>query len=309
MAKPHVIVIREIRERLKGKRDSERIAEIQSILGELSGYRSGPYGDIRRELLEDVERTRRKGSIYTIDSFQVPKQGLKQIALVGAPNAGKSSLLCALTNAEAAVAPYAFTTKRPIPGVLEHRGIHIQLVEVPGLIENASEGRGMGGRLLATIRNADGIAFIADILDAESQLGMLQAELRAAAISYSKALVLVNKCDTPELVSRAQNLPSKLPVVPVSALNRTGLDEAKEALCSLAGLIRVYCRRPGSEETDLAVLEAGAAVKELAERIHKEIAANMQYARVWGSSAKFAGQQVGPDHRLEEGDVVEICAR
>lgn len=132
-------------------------------------------------------------------------------------------------------------------------------------------------------------------------------------IVWKKALVIINKSDSLDLKERgeAHKISSEagLRVVETSCLNRYGLDELKRTIFESLNVIRVYTQKDGVVSRDPIVLKRGATVKDLAERIHKEIAARLRYAKVWGRSVKLQGQQVGVGHVLNDGDVVELFRR
>ncbi|ASJ10213.1 GTP-binding protein [Thermococcus sp. P6] len=138
--------------------------------------------ELRKEL--EKQQAQKKGGGY---SFSVRKEGAAQIVLAGLPNAGKSSLLRALTNADTDVADYPFTTVEPIPGMMHHKDVQIQLVEVPGLVQGAALGKGMGPQLLSVIRNADAIAIVVDLSrDPVEQMEILLREFERAGIKLNR---------------------------------------------------------------------------------------------------------------------------
>ena len=154
MPMPHRTFAQVARRRLTGKEGRERIREVRSLLDELPDYRNGPYADLRKWLLGEIEETRVRSSAVHRDSIAVRREGAAQIALVGAPNVGKSSLLQALSDIQIRTGDYAFTTLRPVPALTRIGGVLVQLVEIPGLIEGATEDRGGGRALLGALRSA-----------------------------------------------------------------------------------------------------------------------------------------------------------
>ncbi len=116
--------------------------------------------------------------------FAVKKTGDATVALVGFPNAGKSSVLIALTGVESKVAEYAFTTLTVIPGMLEINKAKIQFLDTPGLIEGAHIGRGGGRQIVSAIRVVDLILFIVDV-NAYSDIPALIRELNDLGIDVS----------------------------------------------------------------------------------------------------------------------------
>jgi ribosome-interacting GTPase 1 len=148
-----------IKRRLVGKEGSERTRELRAILAELPNYKNGPYADIRKWISSQLVETRTRGRVLNRDSIAVRREGAAQIALVGPPNGGKSSLLQALSSIQIKTGDYAFTTTRPVPALTRLEGVLVQLVEIPGLIEGATHGRGGGRALLGVLRGADAIVY------------------------------------------------------------------------------------------------------------------------------------------------------
>jgi small GTP-binding protein len=317
MPMPHRTFAEVAKRRLVGKEGSERVATIRALLGELPGYRNGPYADLRKWLEGELERTRMRAKVVHRDSLQVRREGSAQIALVGPPNAGKSSLLQALSDIQIKTGDYAFTTLRPVPALTRIGGVLVQLVEIPGLIHGAHDDRGGGRALLGVLRNADAIVYCIPANEPAASLDVVRREVAAAGIDKPWVLALTKFDElTDEELGRARDDarsgradPSSLAVVAVSILDEESLDRLREAIWDLTGLIRVYPRRGGSTDGDPFALPVGAIVADVADRVHHDLATACAGARVWGPSARFDGQRVGRGHVLADGDVVEILTR
>ncbi len=307
MPMPHRTQMQVIKRRLVGKEGSARLRELRAILGDLPNYKNGPYADIRKWVLGQIDETHVRSRVVNRDSITVRREGAAQVALVGAPNAGKSSLLHALSHVQIAIGAYAFTTLRPVPALTRIGGVLVQLVEIPGLIAGASEDRGAGRALLGVLRGADAIVYCQDVTAPTNQLVVVRAEIAAAGIDRP-ALLAATKIDEADggVVAALQAAVPDLPVVGVSIIDDDSLKRFKEAVWRLTGLIRVYLRHDGHVDEEPLALRPGATIADVATAIHKSLGASCRTARLWGPSARFPGQQVGRDQRVQDGDVVKI---
>ena len=297
---PHRIAKQMIQRRLVGMEGAERIKELRSVLTELPNYKNGPYADLRKWVNGQIEESRVRKDATHRDSLSVRREGVAQIALVGPPNAGKSSLLQALSNIQIKTGDYAFTTTRPVSSVTYLHDCRVQLVEIPGLLEGAAEDRGGGRALLGVLRGADAMLLCHAVDTPLAELATIRAELEAAGIE-KRALLAVTKLDEPDEPRVAEIARvTGLPAVGVSVLDDDSLDRTRNLLWELTGLIRVWLRG------EAFAFAPGATVVDAARAIHHELADSCTGARVTGPSAKFDEQRVGRNHVLADGDLVDI---
>jgi len=212
------------------------------------------------------ETKQKKGSF----SLTVKKEGAAQVVLVGTPNSGKSTLLNQLTGAKAEVADYPFTTTKPEIGMMDIDGVKIQIVEIPAIIENFEETE-MGPTYLSILRTADLMVWL---YNSTEEKKLLQKELSGIS--------------TPKLDYHQEK-------------------NSRELIWNNLNIIKVYTKEPGKKPTYPPVaLKKDSAIKDMAEKIHKDFIKKFRFARIWGKSAKFPGQQVGIEHQLEDEDIVEL---
>ncbi|KAL0211448.1 hypothetical protein P9112_009746 [Eukaryota sp. TZLM1-RC] len=117
--------------------------------------------------------------------FEVERTGDRRIALVGFPSVGKSSLLNTITTTKSDVSEQEFTTLTCIPGNLRHKGVHIQVLDLPGIIEGAKDGKGRGKQVIATARTSDLILVVLDATKPWTHKRIIEKELRGMGIRFN----------------------------------------------------------------------------------------------------------------------------
>lgn len=163
---------------------------------------------------------------------------LADVGLVGFPNAGKSTLLSAVSAARPKIADYPFTTMEPQLGIVDYRGNRsFVMADIPGIIEGASEGRGLGLRFLRHIERNAVLLFMvpADADDIKTQYEVLLEELRRfnPQLMDKQRVLAISKSDMLDDELKAEirsTLPTDLPTVFISSVTGEGITELKDAL-------------------------------------------------------------------------------
>ena len=314
-------------ERFRGARTPEdRLAALEEMLRVIPKHKGTDHmqADLRGRIAKLRKESARKSGRAGF-SYVIPREGAGQVALVGPPNAGKSSLVGALTHATPAVGDYPFTTREPVPGMMPFEDIAFQLVDLPPLSVQHVE-----PWVFDLVRHADLVWLVADgrdplasvdeavqVLDAR-RIAMVGAHpgadlSDADGTARRKTLLVLTRLDDPAVAGALdvvdELLDRRWPIVAVSSTTGAGLDELRRRTFEAFDIIRVYTKEPGKPADRRApfTLPSHATVGDLAARIHKDLQATIKFARVWGPSA-FDGQAVQKDHTLAEGDVVEIHA-
>ena len=185
--------------------------------------------------------TREPGAPGEESSVVLELKSVADIGLVGLPNAGKSTLLRALSNATPRVASYAFTTLQPQLGAVPTtHGAKITVADIPGLIKGAHENKGLGHNFLRHIERCETLAYVVDVSSADGvkpwdALDILRRELEEylPGLSQRPALVVATKTDvanTARTLSALRKRVVDVPVLAVSALRKRGTDAVLEAL-------------------------------------------------------------------------------
>ncbi|MHA2358229.1 MAG: GTPase, partial [Candidatus Heimdallarchaeaceae archaeon] len=158
----------ELRETPKNKSTEHHVGKLKAKIAKL-----------KRKKLDVQLAASRSGAGY---GFDVKKAGDGSVVLIGFPSTGKSTLLTQITSKESKIGDYAFTTTSAIPGIMFHKGTQIQLIDLPGIIEDASLGKGRGKEILAVARSADMIMILLDPEEVESYIDKVLQELGNVAI-------------------------------------------------------------------------------------------------------------------------------
>ncbi len=309
MPMPHADMKRLIERRLRGTDGTARLQVIRECMSMLPGYKQGPYADLRKWLTNEIQVTRRKRDAKHAEEVFIPKDGDARIVLLGAPNAGKSSLMRSLSRSRVLVGDYAFTTVRPIAATAEINQARIQLVEIPGLVEGAREDRGSGRLYLGAARDADGFLVLMPLEHGGVEALRQVLTETQDVISGRRVLIVATKRDLPgaeQILAEASTLTAGHQVVAVSASTGYGLDELRGAIWDVAALMRVFSKKDDSRPF---ILPRGSTVQDLAFHVHHDLERDLTKAAVWGPSAKFPGQVVGKDHVLADLDRVELYTK
>ncbi|MBN1271576.1 MAG: 50S ribosome-binding GTPase [Candidatus Aminicenantes bacterium] len=253
----------------------------------------------------------------------IEKTGAGQVVLVGPPNAGKTSLVNALTNAALQVADYPFTTHATSPAMMKFENIQIQLIDTPPLTADYME-----SWYPEIIKRADGILVVLDLSkpNPEEMMFMIQEKLGEKHIDMvnsrqnipeekkqhvKRAIITANKADakggTDNLQTLKEYLSTDFEPIPLSAVNDHSLEDLKKRIFELLNIIRVYSKIPGKKPdfSEPFTLRKGSTVLDMASAVHRDFGQKLKYARIW-SEKKYQGQKVNRDSILDDGDIIEL---
>ena len=267
----------------------------------------------------------------------VHPEGGAQVALIGPPNSGKSELHDRLTGSHAAVGPYPFTTQYVQPGMLPFEDVSIQLIDLPP-VSSEHPVPWIGN----AVQQADAALLVVDLahpgcLEETMVLHELLAQRKVlldgvwpgAARKDSTDVGSVRSADDPFtvhlptllVIAKADLLDARAaelavfrdltglnyPVLATSTVSGEGLDRIGPWLFEQLGIVRVYTKVPGmaADTGRPYTVRRGDTVLDVARLVHRDLATGLRFARLWGADS-FDGQQVGGDHRVRDGDVVEL---
>lgn len=307
----------------EAKDPMEKIAALEEMLAIMPKHKGTDHlrAELRGRIAKLTQLAAKKSGTRRA-SLAIEKEGAAQVAVIGSPNAGKSQLVATITNASPPVAEYPFTTHSATPGMMEFENIKIQMIDTPPLVPQAIE-----FWLPPLLRQADVLLIMVDLSNNPlEQMAAIIARLEKMRIIIGdggvgedyeftiwrkKALIIGNKLDLDGAARNYAALKDKyegqFPLIAISAKQGTGLEGLKRQIYQVLDIIRVYTKAPGQKPdfNDPIVIGRGSTLADAAAEVHKDFAANMKYARIWGSG-KHDGVMARRDHILEDGDIIEL---
>jgi uncharacterized protein len=332
-ARERLICLKEMLRTIPRHKGTEHLqADIKSRMRQLTDELNAPH-----------KGPARSGAAHTIR-----REGAAQVCLIGPPNSGKSSLHARLTGSKAEIAPFSYTTRAPLPGLLPFEDIAFQLVDLPPVAIGHLE-----PWIAELLQSTDAAWLVVDLADpacaehllsiraqlaqrhitlddrwprlscgpdmalpagAQSPAAMEMDEIPNPFRVQLPTLLVANKSDLdagPDEVQVLEELTqTRLPALACSAKTGSGLEHLARFLFESLQVVRVYTKPPG-EQPDMSrpfTVRRGDTLLDVARLVHRDVAGSLKFGRLWGSGT-FDGQQVGPDYLVADGDVVELHVR
>jgi uncharacterized protein len=292
----------------------EKVAALEEMMATIPKHKGTEklQADLKKKMsaLRKESEDHKKGGRR--ESFVVEREGARQLALVGAPNSGKSQLLRTFTHATPEVADYPYTTRVPIPGMLIFENVRLQLIDLPPISTEYTE-----SWVPQIIRNADAVLWIIDLAD-DDLLDRIEETYTFLSnahtnLSEMKVLMVGNKTDAPGAPDRLailkETYPCWFPWTTISAASASPneIEAFKRLVYDFLDVVRVYTKAPGKKPdfSDPYVVARGSTVLDVAEKVHRDFVESLKYARIWGEG-KTDGIMVPRDFVISEGDILEL---
>jgi ribosome-interacting GTPase 1 len=313
-------IYHKIEEQLKFATTSEeKISIFKEMLAVMPKHKGtdGLRAELNGKIAKLKKEAKKRPQIQRLDIRHVPRMGIAQVVLMGAPNSGKSTMLSKLTNARPEIASYPFTTQKPDVGMIEFENVQIQLVDTPPLYEDFHP-----PWLLALGRTSDVLVGLIDgsVANPSRELVLLLNRLEEGLIfleskDYYKGdelivkrgFIVVSRSRNENLEPLRKKYSDRLDFVGFDS--NANVEYLKKNIYNFLNCIRIYTKPPGKEAdfTEPVVLKKGATVLDAAYQIHKDFADKMKYTWLWRGENN--PRQVSPEEVLTEGDVVEFHSK
>ncbi len=316
----------------------ERLERLREMLRAIPKHKGTEHlqADIKTRIKQLTEELAagRKGGARSGPSHVVRPEGAAQIALLGPPNSGKSTLHDRLTRSRAEAGPYPFTTQFPQPGMLPYEDVNLQLVDLPPITDEY-----VVPWIVNALQPADAALIVVDVgaSDCLDRLAGLMSALAArritlvpewerapdreaedgeeiedpfairlpAALVAARADGLANVAEEVEVLQELMEI--RYPAMAVSARSGAGLEALARWLFEALEVVRVYTKAPG-RPPDFGqpfTVRRGDTVYDVARMVHQEIADSLKFGRLWRNAAAN-GRQVGRGYRVADRDVLEL---
>jgi ribosome-interacting GTPase 1 len=295
----------------EAKTPAEKIAALERMLATIPKHKGTEklQADIKRRLSQTrKEAQQKKGGAHATPFYQVEREGAGQVVLIGPPNAGKSQLLARLTNARPEVADYPFTTRIPLPGMMNFEDVQIQLVDLPPIAPEFTE-----PWLPQVLRYANLGVLMVDVNEPAvlEQIEYIEQRLDAWRVRRP-GLLVANKGDLPGARENFQALEDlfgeRYRCLLISAQTGEGLDRFARAVFEGLELVRVYTKAPGKKPDLTApfVARRGDTVVDVARMVHKDFAEKLKFARLYRLDGDRDGIMVERTYVVQDQDILEF---
>ncbi len=313
---------------------AEEFECLQVMLREIPKHKG--TDKLQAELKKKISKTRESLEAANKSTgrsgFKLPRQGAGRVVIIGAANSGKSQLLSTLTNATPEIAPYPFTTREPIPGMMKWEDVSIQVVDTaPISADHYTE------ETHALIRSADLVLLLLDLGSDDGADDLLQVLTRTQnsktrlgpestfdpndiGVTYTKTILASSKADDVGSSDRREffeevfvSSPFEIPFqeFPISATTGSGISTLSEQIFTALDVVRVYTKDPRKKTPDFDkpyAVRRGTELIDVAKLIHEDLAKNFRSAKVWGANVHDATAVTG-DYLVSDKDVVEILCK
>ncbi len=307
------------------KEPDEKLATLKEMLAMIPKHKGTDklQADIKKRMAKlhdkigQQEKVARRSAIYQFD-----KEGAGQIALIGPPNSGKSTIVASTTGAMPEVSPQPYSTWTPMAGMMIFEDIQFQLIDTPPVSKEHNE-----YWLFDIVRRAEIIMLVIDmgekpLVGIETCRGILRENKilltgrkgkEERGFMVKKTMVIGNKMDFPDAPENAEILKDlygdTVPLLFVSAVDRKSLELLRVETFKFLNIVRVYSKAPGkkADYDKPYVAPVGSTVQDIARMVHKEIADSLKFARIWGEEKE--GLRIPKDYVVKDREVLEFHTR
>lgn len=288
---------------LNSSTDEDRLYWLEEMIRECPKHKSSEamlanLKTRRIKLIEKIERIKKSKKAGGREGI---KKADMQAVLIGFTNSGKSSLLSCITNAQPLITSHQFNTYQPEIGTMDYDNVKLQIIDQPSLKSDNFK--------IGLVNNTDLVIII--VTNTEEIKNIQENYLQR---SKAKQLIVFNKIDllneSEKRKIEAYLRSKKYNFVLTSAITKEGIKELKERIFSQFDILRIYLKEPNKEPNNIPmIMRPGATIKDVADKISRQMLPAIHEIHIWGPSSKFPNQKVGIAHELKDKDIVEFKTR